>query len=207
MARWRPDAAERLTKAALDLFAERGFDDTTVLDIARRAELSKTTFFRHFQDKREVLFGPDTLHVTLAEAVAAARPGDPPLDAVGRALQVLSDHVFTPGRRDVVVRRQTVVNNHPELQEREALKNLTLTAAVTEALMRRGVSEVTARVAAQLGAVATAVAVERWIASSGSSFGDLVGRALREVTDAAQAMQYEENFAQTSARRVAKSPR
>ena len=65
MARWEPNARERLERAALALFTERGFDATTVAEIADRAGLTKSTFFRHFADKREVLFGGQDLLVQL----------------------------------------------------------------------------------------------------------------------------------------------
>ena len=68
MARWEPNASQRLARAALDLFAERGYENTTVIDIAQRAGLGKTTFFRHFQDKREVLFSGSVLDELLARA-------------------------------------------------------------------------------------------------------------------------------------------
>ena len=72
MARWQPDAHKRLALAALDLFAEHGYENTTVIEIAERAGLTKSTFFRHFPDKREVLSGGDTMPRLLAEGIAAA---------------------------------------------------------------------------------------------------------------------------------------
>ena len=56
MGRWEPDARGRLVKAAMELYGERGFEQTTVAEIAERAGLTERTFFRHFADKREVLF-------------------------------------------------------------------------------------------------------------------------------------------------------
>jgi AcrR family transcriptional regulator len=86
MARWQPNAAERLALAALELFAERGYENTTVIDIAQRAGLTKSTFFRHFQDKREVLFGGGTMTGIVANAIAAAPATATPLEAVAHAL-------------------------------------------------------------------------------------------------------------------------
>src|ERR1039458_8546224 len=80
MARWEPNARERLVRAALDLFTEQGYDATTVNEIADRAGLTKTTFFRHFPDKREVLFAGQDVHARLlADAITAAgmRETDP----------------------------------------------------------------------------------------------------------------------------------
>jgi hypothetical protein len=75
MARWEPNARERLERAALALFAEHGYDATTVAQIADRAGLTKSTFFRHFADKREVLFGgQDFLAGVFSEAIRTAPP-------------------------------------------------------------------------------------------------------------------------------------
>src|SRR6201994_3588160 len=106
MARGEPDAAGRLARAALDLFAERGYENTSVIDIAQRAGLGKTTFFRHFQDKREVLFGRGTVDELPAEAIAAAPAAATPLEAVAHALDAAGRAVFTPARREFTVRRQ-----------------------------------------------------------------------------------------------------
>ncbi|WP_435126852.1 TetR family transcriptional regulator [Actinacidiphila sp. bgisy144] len=186
MARWEPNAAERLAHAALELFDERGYDNTTVIDIAQRAGLGKSTFFRHFQDKREVLFGGGSIDVLLVAAIAAAPESAAPLDAVGRALDAVGREVFTPERRAFVARRQAVIDAHPELREREALKNLALVASVADALRRRGVPDTTARVAAELGALASAMAFDRWSRTSdGDDFDTLARQAFEEVRAAA----------------------
>ena len=182
MARWEPDASQRLVLAALDLFAERGYENTTVTGIAQRAGLTKSTFFRHFQDKREVLFGDGTINGLLAGAIAAAPATATPLEAVAHALDAAGREVFTPTRREFIARRRAVIAAHPELQEREALKGLGLTASMTGALKRRGVPGLTSRVAAELGALASKIAYERWSdAASGDDFGEVARRALGEV--------------------------
>src|ERR1700691_1963409 len=117
MARWQPDAPQRLALAALELFAERGYENTTVIDIAQRAGLTKSTFFRHFQDKREVLFGDGSMNALLVEAIAAAPAAATPLDAVAHALDVIGRRTFTPARREFVARRGAVIAANPELQE------------------------------------------------------------------------------------------
>ena len=168
--------------AALDLFAERGYENTTVIDIAQRAGLTKSTFFRHFQDKREVLFGDGSMNGLLAEAIAAAPAGAAPLDAVAHALDAIGRRAFTPARREFVARRRAVIAANPELQEREALKGLGLTTSMTEALGRRGVPGLTACVAADLGALAWKIAYERWSGTpDGDDFADVARRALAEV--------------------------
>ena len=182
MARWEPNAPERLAHAALDLFAERGYENTTVIDIAQRAGLGKTTFFRHFQDKREVLFGGGTMAGLLTGAIAAAPATASPLEAVAHALDAAGRAVFTPARREFTARRQAVIAANPELQEREALKNLALIASMTGALKRRGVPDLTARVAAELGALASTIAYERWSqATAGDNFSEIARQALDDV--------------------------
>jgi AcrR family transcriptional regulator len=182
MARWEPNASGRLALAALELFAEQGYENTTVIDIAQRAGLTKSTFFRHFQDKREVLFGDGTMTGLVAGAIAAAPATATPLEAVAHALDAVGRKAFTPARREFSARRQAVIATNPELQEREALKGLGLTASMTDALTRRGVPELTSRVAAELGALAWKIAYEVWSdTSNGDDFSELARRALGEV--------------------------
>ncbi|HZE34029.1 MAG TPA: helix-turn-helix domain-containing protein [Actinoallomurus sp.] len=182
MARWEPNASERLAQAALDLFAERGYENTTVIDIAQHAGLGKTTFFRHFQDKREVLFGGGTMDELLTEAIVAAPAPATPLEAVAHALDAAGREVFTPARREFIARRRAVIAANPELQEREALKNLGLIASMTGALKRRGVPDLTSRVAAELGALASTIAYERWSeTTTGDDFSEVARRALGDV--------------------------
>lgn len=182
MARWQPNAPGRLALAALELFAERGYENTTVTDIAQRAGLTKSTFFRHFQDKREVLFGDGTMTGLLAGAIAAAPATATPLEAVAQALDAVGRQAFTPARREFAARRRAVIAANPELQEREALKGLALTEAMADALSRRGVPHLTSRVAADLGALAWKIAYERWSdTANGDDFNELARRALGEV--------------------------
>jgi len=182
MARWQPNASERLALAALELFAERGYENTTVIDIAQRAGLTKSTFFRHFQDKREVLFGDGSMNRLLAEAIAAAPATATPLEAVAHALDAAGRSAFTAARREIVARRRAVIAANPELQEREALKGLGLTESMTDALKRRGVPDLTSRVAAELGALAMKIAYDRWIdTTNGEEFSEVARRTLSEL--------------------------
>src|SRR3974390_410375 len=101
MGRWEPDSRGRLQEAALDLFAERGFDQTTAAEIAARAGLTERTFFRHFADKREVLFGGSVfLRDHIVSAVQGAPAADGPFDAVGRGLAAAATF-FGEFRRDL----------------------------------------------------------------------------------------------------------
>src|SRR6202044_890054 len=101
MARWEPGARERMVLAAVDLFTEQGYDATTVAQIAQRAGVTRSTFFRHFPDKREVLAaGQDALCQLLAAGIADAPSSATPLEAVGAGLEAASQ-AFTPERRDL----------------------------------------------------------------------------------------------------------
>ncbi len=182
MARWQPDTSQRLMLAALDLFAERGYENTTVIEIAERAGLTKSTFFRHFSDKREVLFGGDTMSGLLVGGIAAAAIEATPFEAVASALDVVGTEAFTSERRQFSARRRAVIAANPELQEREALKELGLAASMAGALKRRGVSELTAWVAAEMGAFALRIAYERWSeTTNGAGFGEIARRTLSEL--------------------------
>ncbi|WP_434441671.1 TetR/AcrR family transcriptional regulator [Lentzea sp. E54] len=181
MARWKPNAAERLAQAALDLFSERGYENTTVIDIAQRAGLGKTTFFRHFQDKREVLFGGGSIDELLMDAIATAPATASPLEAVTCALDIAGREIYTSARREFVIRRQAVIAANAELAEREALKTERLGRAMVDALTRRGVPELTARVAAQLGTVASAIAYERWSRTTDGDFSVIARQVVAEV--------------------------
>ncbi|WP_432824372.1 helix-turn-helix domain-containing protein [Dactylosporangium sp. CA-092794] len=176
MARWQPNAPQRLVAAALELFEERGYERTTVIDIAERAGLTKSTFFRHFQDKREVLFGGDTMAGLLVRAIAAAPADATPFEAVALALDAAGREAFTAERREFVARRRAVIDSNPELREREALKGLGLTASMTDALGRRGVADLTACLAAELGALAMKIAYERWTGAAGGDDFSVVAR-------------------------------
>jgi AcrR family transcriptional regulator len=161
MGRWEPNARGRLEQAALELYVEQGFDQTTVAEIATRAGLTERTFFRHFTDKREVLFGGGALADGLAAAVDAAPEAQPPLDAVIAALESLSD--FFAERRPHARRRQKVIAANPSLQERELIKLASLSTAMADALRRRGVTEPAASLAAETGVAVFKVAFERWL--------------------------------------------
>lgn len=164
MVRWQPNARGRLEQAALELYAERGFDRTAVAEIAERAGLTERTFFRHFADKREVLFWGQTAMTELMVATIAEAPDSAtPIDAVGMALTAVGETF--EGRRDQVRRRQAVIAANPGLQERELMKLASLAGALTAALCDRGVPDTTARLAAESGVTVFKIAFERWLDS------------------------------------------
>jgi AcrR family transcriptional regulator len=162
MGRWEPNARGRLAKAALELYGERGFEQTTVAEIAKRAGLTERTFFRHYADKREVLFaGSDTLQDLLVGAVADAPESATPIDAVAAALEATGT-VFQE-RRQYARQRQAVIEANAELRERELIKLASLASALADALRRRGVTDLAANLTAEAGVAVFKVAFERWI--------------------------------------------
>ena len=182
MARWEPNARQRLERAALALFAEHGYDATTVAEIADRAGLTKSTFFRHFADKREVLFGgQDALAELFREAIGAAPPAATAADCLAAAL-VAAAAAFTPDRHDLAPLRRAVIAANSELQERERLKRARLASVVAEALRARGADDVTARLAAEMGVLAFGTAYARWAAPENRQpFAEIARAALRDL--------------------------
>jgi len=166
MGRWEPNARGRLEQAALELFTERGFEQATVTDIARRAGLTQRTFFRHFADKREVLFwGQGALQELLVGAVASAPDSAAPIDAVAAALAAAG--ALLQERHGPARQRQAIINAHPELRERELIKLATLASAIAAALRQRGVSDPAASLTAEAGIAVFKVAFERWVSDPG----------------------------------------
>jgi AcrR family transcriptional regulator len=162
MSRWEPNARGRLEQAALDLYRERGFDQTTVAEIAERAGLTERTFFRYFADKREVLFwGQGTLQEIYVSAIADAPDSATPMEAVAAALQAATP-VFRD-RHERARQREAVIAANPGLQERALMKRAALASAMAEALRQRGVPEPTASLAADAGAIAFKTAYARWV--------------------------------------------
>ena len=160
MARWEPNAAGRLREAALDLFEERGFEQTTVAEIAARAGLTERTFFRHFADKREVLFrGSEGLRDTLVAAVDQAPAAASPLQAVIAAVDA-AGAAFSP---EFARRRRAVILATPELQERELMKLASLTDGLADALRRRGVRDPLAQLAGETGMTVFRITFERLV--------------------------------------------
>ncbi|MFS8104802.1 TetR/AcrR family transcriptional regulator [Lentzea alba] len=180
MGRWEPDARERLVRAALDLFSEQGYENTAVAQIAERAGLTKSTFFRHFRDKREVLFGgQDVLAELMTSAIADAATDAGPLEAVEAAL-VATAVTFTDERLAHGPQRLMVIAGNDELRERAALKMVGFAAAMTDALKKRGVAELEAAVAAELGVLAFDRGYERWL-ETGGDFAEVARRTLSDV--------------------------
>ena len=182
MPRWEPDARERLVAAALHLFSEQGYDDTTVAEIADRAGLTKSTFFRHFPDKREVLAaGQETLSRLLVEGISKAPPDASPLAAVAAGLERATG-AMTEFNRNLGPRLRAVIASSTELQERDALKRVGLAAAMAGALRDRGAPDLVATLAAELGLLAFKEAYAAWVAPDNQQeLGELARTALEEL--------------------------
>jgi AcrR family transcriptional regulator len=172
MGRWQPDSRGRLQEAALALYSDQGFDQTTAAQIAVQAGVTERTFFRHFADKREVLFGGSALlRERIVAGVADAPATDGAMNAVSRGLEAAATFLGE-SRRDLSRQRQAVIAANPELRERELAKLADYSAAVASALHARGVSEPQATFAAEAGMTVLRVAMERW--ASGEDGRDLV---------------------------------
>ncbi|MFG1694382.1 TetR/AcrR family transcriptional regulator [Nonomuraea sp. NPDC049309] len=164
MVRWEPGAPDRLQQAALELFSTRGYEETTAAEIAQAVGLTERTFFRHFKDKREVLFrGQDHLVNAALEGVQAAPQQATPMEIVACALQSITS-AFSDERRPWSRTRQQVIDRNPALQEREQHKMAMLAATIADAMTARGVASPTATLAARSGIAAFEVAFLRWIA-------------------------------------------
>jgi AcrR family transcriptional regulator len=182
MVRWEPGAPERLQKAALELFATRGFEQTTATEIAQSVGLTERTFFRHFSDKREVLFhGQQVVVQAFLDGVAAAPAAASPIEVVASALRSAAA-LFPDERRSHSRLRQSVIEQHPALQERERHKLASIATVVADALRARGVDELAATLAAESGSTVFGIAFGRWLREGEErSLTDLAADVLREL--------------------------
>jgi AcrR family transcriptional regulator len=167
MGRWEPNARGRLEQAATELYAERGFDNTTVAEIAERAGLTERTFFRHYADKREVLFGgARVVQEELVRTIATAPADVAPLDAVLTGLEAFG--AILQQRPEFARQRQAIIAANAELQERELIKLASLASAIADTLRRRGVEDPAAGLTAEAGIAVFKIAFERWIDGAGN---------------------------------------
>jgi AcrR family transcriptional regulator len=183
MTRWQPDARGRLERAAMELYRERGFDQTTVAQIAERAGLTERTFFRHFADKREILFGGGReLQELVVGAVASAPDSATPLQAAAAGIEAAGALLEEHRGRRFARQRQRIISASPELRERELHKLAALAAGVAGALRERGVGDPGASVLGELAIAIFRISFERWVAeSSGPDLIELMRRALAEL--------------------------
>lgn len=168
MARWRPGARERLQQAALDLFSEQGFDQTTVSQIAERADLTTRTFFRYFTDKREVLFvGDQRAPAIVSEAITSAPAELSPVQVVEAAVRGISN-LFDQDP-EYLRKRRAVVAADPSLRERELRKLADMSDAAAQAFRERGLDPVGATLAAELAVTVVRVSIGRWLEDGNSA--------------------------------------
>ena len=184
MSRWEPNARGRLEQAALELYRERGYEQTTVAEIAKRAGLTERTFFRHFADKREVLF-PDAsplehFFVDTLNAVPAAATPFEAMAAVLAAVAALFRDRHEPSRQ-----RRAVIAANAELQERELVKLASLAAALAGTLRERGTAEPAASLTAETAVAVFRVAFDRWTSEEDET--DLA-RIMRDCLDELRAL-------------------
>jgi AcrR family transcriptional regulator len=177
----------RLQEAALALYGERGYEETTVAEIAERAGLTKRTFFRYFTDKREVLFwGAELLEQQMVAAIEAAPAAASPLGLIGAALDAAA--VRFDEVREFAGLRYRIIASSPELQERELIKGASLAAAMTRALRARGFEDTTATLAALTGTTVMRVAFEKWVGDpDGAPFEQIARDALAQLRELAAA--------------------
>jgi AcrR family transcriptional regulator len=182
MVRWEPGARERLQEAALGLFATRGFEQTTAAEIAQSVGLTERTFFRHFSDKREVLFyGQQQFLQAFVDGVNAAPPDATPLEVIASALDAATAF-FPDERRPHSRTRQSVIDQNPALRERELHKLAGVATTVAEALRARGIAEPAATLAAQSGATVFGIAFSQWIREGETrSLPDIARDVLHEL--------------------------
>jgi AcrR family transcriptional regulator len=183
MARWEPGARERMVIAAVDLFTEQGYDATTVAQIAERAGVTKSTFFRHFSDKRELLVaGQEALSRLLTEGIAEAPETASPLEAVAAGLERASS-AMGPMNRELGPRLKAAIAASSELQERDALKSVGLAAAMTSALVARGVPDPVAHLAGEMGVLAFKRGYADWLEADRDSEGGLAPYTTASLED------------------------
>lgn len=162
MSRWPSGAQSRLERAALELFVDQGFAETTVPQITARAGLTTRTFFRHFADKREVLFAYQAELPTVVVQVLADTPASlGPMGAITHGLNIVAAEL--EGQRDYLLTRRAIIETDDGLRERELRKQSVLSDAIGRGLVGRGVDELTATLSAQIAVGVFGVAVTRWL--------------------------------------------
>ncbi|KDP92571.1 MULTISPECIES: TetR family transcriptional regulator [Clavibacter] len=182
MSRWQPDARERLAAAALELFRERGFAETTVPEITARAGLTTRTFFRHFADKREVLFAEeDELPALVTRIIREAAPDRSPLQVVEDGFPEVVASQFAEGR-DTLLARKRIIGADAGLQEREMRKVQAMQEAVRAGFVERGSDPLTAMLVAHATATVFGVSIGRWLSDEGGTTD--LAEVLHETLDA-----------------------
>jgi AcrR family transcriptional regulator len=164
--RWPPDARERLERAAIELFAQQGFAATTVPQITARAGLTTRTFFRHFADKREVLFGGDEIPAFASRLMAEAPPSLDPVTLIVGGLKTVAETRFE-GRREEIRERRDIIRSDQGLRERDLRKRADLSEAIKAGFIDRGIGTAAAALVAELTVTVLYLAIDEWLDSGG----------------------------------------
>lgn len=181
MPRNREVVHRRLQQAALELFLERGYDQTTTAEIAARAGVTQRTFFRHFADKRDTLFGQElSLETALMDAVAHAPPHLTPVQMILAALKAV-EAIFEE-QRAFIEPRYAVIAATPALNERELTKTTALTGLLASALEQRGIAKEIAMLAAQASMAACTYAMTAWLADNSVRLSIQFDRAFTQLS-------------------------
>ena len=165
----------------MTLFEERGYDQTTAAEIAAAVGVTERTFFRHFGDKREVLFAREIEgRALLAQTIAGAPAGASTRSVVAEGLRAVAEQMEP--RRDDLRRRALIIAAEPELQERELIKQSAWATSLAQTLVDRGLSPTAARLVAEVAIAVLRVANDRWLAGpEEASLADLVAESLGQV--------------------------
>jgi AcrR family transcriptional regulator len=162
VSRWQPDARERLKRAALELFTEQGFAATTVPEIAARAGLTTRTFFRHYADKREVLFGGAEVPAFATQLIADAPTSLDPVTLVAGGLRTMAETRFE-GRREQLRETRAIIRSDDGLRERDLRKRADVSEAIRAGFARRGLPPTTAALLGQVTVTLLYVALDEWL--------------------------------------------
>ena len=170
----------RLQEAALELYQNGGYEKTTAAEIAAKAGVTGRTFFRHFVDKREVLFGgEDAFAAALTSAILSAPQGAAPLETLFHAFRAV-EPIFVENR-PFSTRRQAVIASNPALQERAQMKREGLAAIMVSALIQRGAPDRLAKLAAQIGMATLNSAVMSWYEDRSADLDSYLTQAIEDV--------------------------
>jgi AcrR family transcriptional regulator len=164
MPRWEHGSGDRLKRAALELFEEQGFQETTAVEIARRARVTTRTFFRYFADKQAIVFADaEQLRAALVQKILDAIEVADPLQTVTRALATFDWE--SVGSREVQRRRDAMIASNPDLLERDLIKQQQMADGFSGALQQRGVESEVADLAAHVGIHVFRMSYRQWLAA------------------------------------------
>ena len=148
----------------MELFDEQGFQNTSAVQIAKRARVTTRTFFRYFPDKQAILFvDAERLGAELVQGILDATDVAQPLQTVMRALAGFD--WLSLGSRESQRQRDAMVASNPDLLERELIKQQQLADAFSSALHQRGVEPPIGELAARVGIQVFRTAYRQWLAA------------------------------------------